>query len=75
MGSKIATLDIFIEHLESKKAALEIGETILSELNSGGGNYLKSRKQIAELSGLPCMAVTWDEHIEEIRRKLKEKQS
>jgi hypothetical protein len=60
----------FADYLERTRLAVEIGEAVLNELNSGGGNYLKGRMQIAELSGLPAMSVTWDQHIEHIKKKL-----
>jgi hypothetical protein len=42
----------------------------LVELDTGGGNYLTVRKVIAELSGVPSMAISFDEHIKIIKEKL-----
>lgn len=42
----------------------------LCELDTGGGDYFTSRRDIAELSGLGVMAASWDEHILVIKEKL-----
>jgi hypothetical protein len=42
----------------------------LVELDTGGGNYMTSRADIAKLSGLPMMGATWGEHIKRIEEKL-----
>lgn len=49
----------------------EMRTKILCEIDTGA-DYLVARKAVAKLSGLPVMAYTFDQHIEEIQRKLEE---
>lgn len=53
-----------------KDLRIKIGEAILRELDTGGTDYLQVRRKISELSGIPMMAVTFDEHIKEVKKKI-----
>jgi len=46
----------------------------LVELDTGGGNYMTVRRDIAKLSGFPSMAITVDEHFAKIKEKLERQQ-
>lgn len=48
----------------------KIRKDILRELDTDGGDYLTARKAVAELSGVPTMAITFNEHLEIISKKL-----
>ena len=45
-------------------------EEILKEIDIGDNDYVTARMAVAELSGVPMMAITFDEHIKVIREKL-----
>lgn len=51
-------------------AVIKLARAIMRELDTGGGNYLTVRMKVAELSGIPAMAVTFDEHIKAIKAAL-----
>lgn len=54
--------------LETQAQAL--GKIILRELDTGGSDYMQVRRKIAKLSGVPAMAITFDEHIEIIEKQM-----
>ena len=62
------------KHQEELEKAVEValnkGYTkALREIDIGSYDYVKSRRKIAELSGVPMMAITYDEHVDVIREK------
>lgn len=59
----VKILEVILEENVKLKRAL-------CELDTGGGNYFSSRRDIAGLSGVPTMAISWDEHISKIKEKL-----
>lgn len=59
-----------LNHLENENKRLI---TALRELDTGGGDYMTVREKIAKLSGYGIMAVTVDDHLEIIRKKIEEK--
>lgn len=72
--------DRAIDTLQQAKAAIEevLEENAklrraLVELDCGGGNYLTVRLRVAELSGIPAMATTFDGHMNKIKEKLEAK--
>ena len=62
MVAQDAMQEVLAENVRLRKA--------LVELDTGGGNYMTARRDIAQLSGVPAMAITWDEHIKAIKGKL-----
>lgn len=53
-------------HQELQKARKQV----LKEIDIGDNNYVTARKKVAELSGVPLMAITFDEHVAVIKEKL-----
>ena len=42
----------------------------LRELDIGNHNYLTARRTVADISGMPLMALTFDQHLDVIKDKL-----
>ena len=48
-------------------------EDALRELDIDDHNYLTARREIAKVSGIPMMAITFNEHLKVIKEKLETK--
>lgn len=57
-----AIKQVIAENVKAKRA--------LCELDTGGGDYFTARQDIAELSGMPTMAISWSKHLKIIKDKL-----
>ena len=68
--SAIGSLRLAADAIKEVLAENDKLRKALVELDTGGGNYMTVRKDIAKLSGFPSMAITVDEHFAKIREKL-----
>lgn len=57
-------------HQQLQKAREEERKQTLREIDIGDNDYITVRRAVAELSGIPMMAITFDEHIKVIKEKL-----
>lgn len=56
--------------LAQAQGAEEERKQLLRQIDIGDNDYLTARKAVAEISGVPFMAITFDEHLKVIKSKL-----
>lgn len=62
--------DILEAKIKEQEEIIEEYKKKFCDIDTGGTDYLVARRKVAELSGIPAMAISFDEHLKLIEEFL-----